>query len=109
MGNKDHEKHFLLRLDQKLYERLQSEADEQGRSVNAHIVNILNRTNTPATFEKRQIIGKVIAGKDLSQSGLVLVSGIYYRYLLDDNGNVVEDAQYAIIEANGNILTLRRI
>ncbi|MCZ3394545.1 toxin-antitoxin system HicB family antitoxin, partial [Enterococcus faecium] len=39
MGNKDHEKRFLLRLDQKLYERLQSEADEQGRSVNAHIVN----------------------------------------------------------------------
>lgn len=109
MGNKDHEKRFLLRLDQKLYERLQSEADEQGRSVNAHIVNILNRTNTPSTLEKRQIIGKVIAGKDLSQSGLVLVSGIYYRYLLDDNGNVVEDAQYAIIEANGNILTLRRI
>jgi hypothetical protein len=109
MTNKDQEKRFLLRLNQKLYEKLQSEADDQGRSVNAHIVNILDKKNAPATFEKRQIIGKVISGADLSDNGLVLVTGIYYRYLLDDNGNVDAGGQYAIIEANGNILTLRKI
>jgi hypothetical protein len=109
MGSKDREKRFLLRLDQTLYDKLQSDADEQGRSVNAHIVNILNTAKVPKTFEQRQIIGKVIAGTELNDNGLVLVAGIYYRYLLDDNGNVDAGSNYAIIEANGNILTLRKI
>lgn len=35
--------------------------------------------------------------------------GIYYRYLINDNGNVDTTAKYAVIEANGNILTLQKI
>lgn len=109
MAEKNEEKRFLLRLDQKLYDRLQSEADRQGRSVNAHIINILNNTSDPSTFEQRQVIGKVISGADLTGNGLVQVSGIYYRYLLDDNRDLDVQAQYAIIEATGNILTLKKI
>lgn len=109
MTNKDEEKRFLLRLDQKLYDKLQFEADNQGRSVNAHIVNILNNAGAPPTFERRQIIGKVISGGDLTTNGLVLVAGIYYRYLLDDNSTPDVNSQYAIIEATGNILTLKKI
>lgn len=62
------------------------------------------------TFEKRQIIGQVVSGTTLNQTnGLVQVGGIYYRYLISDNQPIRDTAQYAIIEANGNILTLQQI
>ena len=49
-------------------------------------------------------------GKDISlDTGLVQVSGIYYRYLTSDNSIAEKAAQYAIVDAVGNILTLRKI
>lgn len=110
MADKQTEKRFLLRLDQALFDRLEAEANEEKRSVNAYIVSILSQNKRTKTFEQRQIIGKVIRGDDLNtENGLVEVSGIFYRYLLDDNQLPDKKAQYAIIEANGNILTLRAI
>lgn len=110
MANDHKEKRFLLRLNQQLYDRLEADAATDNRSVNAYIVKLLEQAKPTPTFEGRQIIGKVIAGRALNpENGLVAVSGIYYRYLLDDNGQVDATAQYAVIEANGNILTLRHI
>ena len=62
------------------------------------------------SFEHRQITGQVVNGKDISlDTGLVQVSGIYYRYLTSDNSIAEKAAQYAIVDAVGNILTLRKI
>ncbi|EHM00492.1 toxin-antitoxin system HicB family antitoxin [Lentilactobacillus parafarraginis] len=104
------EKRFLLRLDHELYEKIAADAAEKNRSVNAYIVGILTDAESDSNFEHRQFIGQVIPGKDIYiDSGLVSVAGIYYRYLIDDNTKVDKRAQYTVIEANGNILTLRKI
>ncbi|EEI20097.1 hypothetical protein G8J22_00786 [Lentilactobacillus hilgardii] len=108
MGNT--EKRFLLRLSQQLYEKLAAEATEKNKSVNAYIVSLLEDAEGDTNFEHRQFIGRAIAGKNIYvESGLVMVSGIYYRYLIDDNSHVDKRARYTVIEANGNILTLRKI
>ncbi|MEE8825563.1 MAG: toxin-antitoxin system HicB family antitoxin [Lentilactobacillus sunkii] len=110
MGEVSREKRFLLRLDQGLYDKVASEATEKNQSVNAYIVSILEAAEDNINFEHRQFIGRVIPGKQIFiDSGLVSVSGIYYRYLIDDNAKVDKHADYTVIEANGNILTLRKI
>lgn len=110
MGDKETEKRFLLRLSNRLYERLAAEATEKDKSVNAYIVGLLEAAVTNTNFEHRQFIGQVVSGKEIYiESGLVSVSGIYYRYLIDDNSKVDKQAKYTVIEANGNILTLRKI
>ncbi|GAA2967844.1 toxin-antitoxin system HicB family antitoxin [Lentilactobacillus parakefiri] len=110
MGEVSNEKRFLLRLDQDLYNQIAAEAVEKNQSVNAYIVSVLKAAEDNTNFEHRQFIGHVISGKDIYiDSGLVSVSGIYYRYLIDDNSKVDKHANYTVIEANGNILTLRKI
>ena len=37
------------------------------------------------------------------------MSGIYYRYLIDNAATAKVDRQYVVIEATGNILTLREL
>ena len=101
---------FLLRLDQDLYDRLAQDAQQKNRSINAHIEHILEESVRGKSFEHRQITGQVVNGKDISlDTGLVQVSGIYYRYLTIDNSIAEKAAQYAIVDAVGNILTLRKI
>lgn len=103
-------KKFLLRLDQDLYDHLSETAQQKNRSINAHIEHILEESVKGKSFEQRQITGQVVNGKDIDQNtGLVQVRGIYYRYLTSDNSLAKETAQYAIVDAVGNILTLRKI
>lgn len=103
-------KRFLLRVDQDLYEQLAKEASDANRSINAHIETILQKETQGQNFEQRQIIGQVINGNQInSENGLVLITGIYYRYLISDNSEVEATAQYAVIDAVGNILTLQKI
>ncbi|KRL55049.1 MAG: toxin-antitoxin system HicB family antitoxin [Furfurilactobacillus sp.] len=110
MADKPKEKRFLLRLDEDLYDRLAAAADRENRSVNAHIVTILAASAKQTTFEHRQIIGQAIAGKQLNQkNGLVELSGIYYRFLIENNDPVDAKASYTVLESNGNILTLKKI
>ncbi|GEL14728.1 toxin-antitoxin system HicB family antitoxin [Pediococcus cellicola] len=110
MAGNSKDKRFLLRMDQSLYDRLAEEADRANQSVNMYIVSLLSANHGTKNFEKRQIIGKTVLGKDINpDNGLVLVSGIYYRYLINDNSEVDATAEYAVIEANGNILTLQKI
>lgn len=96
-------------MDQRLYDEVAQAAARERRSVNAYIISVLQQPQRD-TFEKRQIIGQVVPGTALNQTnGLVQVGGIYYRYLISDHQPVIETAQYAIIEANGNILTLQQM
>lgn len=110
MANDQKDKRFLLRLDQSLYDRLAEEANRANQSVNMYIVSLLSENHGTKSFENRQIIGKTVSGLDVNmENGLVLVTGIYYRYLINDNSDVDDKAKYAVIEANGNILTLQKI
>lgn len=106
----DEKKRFLLRLDQQLYDQLSQAAAQDNRSINTHIEAILKKATQGANFEQRQIIGQLIAGHQINaDNGLVTVAGIYYRYLISDNTPVDTNAQYAIIDAVGNILTLQKV
>ncbi|HBO48199.1 MULTISPECIES: toxin-antitoxin system HicB family antitoxin [Pediococcus] len=110
MANDQKDKRFLLRLDQSLYDRLAEEANRANQSVNMYIVSLLSENHGTKSFENCQIIGKTVSGSDVNmENGLVLVTGIYYRYLINDNSDVDDKAKYAVIEANGNILTLQKI
>lgn len=106
----DEKKRFLLRLDQQLYDQLSQAADQENRSINAHIETILHKATQGDNFEQRQIIGQVINGAQINaDNGLVTVTGIYYRYLISDNSTVEPTSQYAVVDAVGNILTLQKI
>ncbi|AFT81594.1 toxin-antitoxin system HicB family antitoxin [Leuconostoc carnosum] len=99
-----------LRIDPKLHEALAKRANQEGRSLNNFLTKLLEEGLHPETFEDRQFVGQVISGENFDlASQLVNVSGIYYRYLIDNSSRVHQDADYAIIEANGNILTLREL
>ncbi|KRM96782.1 hypothetical protein FC19_GL000301 [Liquorilactobacillus aquaticus DSM 21051] len=106
---------FLLRLPQELKKKLEIRAKEQNRSVNSMIQTMiedeLGLTDKPVTsLEHRQFIGQVISSKQIDQSnGLVQVNGIFYRYLIESNLDFNSDKSYIVIEANGNILTLRPV
>lgn len=104
------EKKFLLRLDQDLYDLVVAKADAENRSVNKYIVHLLQEKTKDSTLENRQFVGQTVKGVDiLPDSGLVSVSGIYYRYILSNTKDVDEKKMYTIIEATGNILTLKEL
>ncbi|MFC6207240.1 toxin-antitoxin system HicB family antitoxin [Levilactobacillus tongjiangensis] len=107
---KEKQKRFLLRMDEDLFQRLSLAADADSRSINAYIVQLLSRAAPHGTWEQRQLIGRSLSGKELdAKSGLVLVAGIYYRYLLEAPEKPDRTASYTITESNGNILTLKKI
>lgn len=99
-----------LRIDPELHEVLVTRANKEGRSLNNYLTKLLEDGLRPKNFEDRQFVGQVISGENFDLSSrLVSVSGIYYRYLIDNAIMAKADARYAIIEANGNILTLREL
>ncbi|NLR09820.1 toxin-antitoxin system HicB family antitoxin [Lactobacillus sp. ZJLC28-8] len=110
MMAKEKQKRFLLRMDESLFAKLSQAATTDGRSINAYIINILSKTATPGNWESRQLIGRTVPGTALdAKTGLVLVAGIYYRYLLEPREALDFTANYTIIESNGNILTFKKI
>jgi len=107
---KEKQKRFLLRMDEDLFQRLSAAADADGRSINAYIVHLLSRSAPTGNWEQRQLIGRSLAGKELDpDSGLVLVAGIYYRYLLESPEAPEPKTSYTITECLGNILTLKKL
>ncbi|WP_311406824.1 Arc family DNA-binding protein [Liquorilactobacillus uvarum] len=106
---------FLLRLPQDLKKRLEESAKKQNRSVNSMLQTMiedeLGMADKPvASLEHRQFIGQVISSKQIDQdNGLVQVNGIFYRYLIESNLDFDPHKSYIVIEANGNILTLRPV
>lgn len=104
------DKKFLLRLDQKLYDRIAEQAKSESRSVNNYIVHLLQKNSKDESLEDRQFVGQTIKGSDILQdNGLVSVNGIYYRYILSNVKSIDSNKNYTIIEANGNILTLEEL
>ncbi|KRK79121.1 toxin-antitoxin system HicB family antitoxin [Companilactobacillus nodensis] len=104
------EKKFLLRLDEELYQKVAEKAEADNRSVNKYIVHLLQQNTKETTFENRQFVGQTIKGSEiLTDSGLVSVSGIYYRYIIADSTPVDPTGLYTILGATGNILTLQLI
>ncbi|WP_125763296.1 toxin-antitoxin system HicB family antitoxin [Companilactobacillus hulinensis] len=104
------DKKFLLRLDEDLYKKIAAKAEADNRSVNKYIVHLLQQNTKETTFENRQFVGHTIKGSDiLTESGLVQVSGIYYRYIIADSTPVDPAGLYTILGATGNILTLQQV
>ena len=98
---------FLFRLPKNLKRRLESKAQSENKSVNATLQDPPQQVEA-GSFEKRNFLGQKIAGQKIDQAnGLVEVNGIYYRYLIEGNRPVDKQADYIVIEAVGNIITLR--
>ncbi|KRL00846.1 Arc family DNA-binding protein [Liquorilactobacillus capillatus] len=108
---------FLLRMPQALKRKLEQRAKQENRSVNSLLQTMienelesLKQIDTVTSLEHRQFIGQVISSKQIDQeNGLVQVNGIFYRYLIESNQNFDSTKSYIVIEANGNILTLRPV
>lgn len=103
---------FLFRLPKSLKKKLTKKAEEENKSVNATLRSIVDDSLTKKTksesLEKRMFLGKKILARQFDEhDGLVKVDGIYYRYLIESNRPFEDDHDYIIIEATGNILTLR--
>ena len=99
-----------LRIAPELHGILAEQAAQEGRSLNSYLTKLLEAGAQPDTFEERQIVGQIISGENFDLfNRLVLVSGIYYRYLIDNAATAKVDRQYVVIEATGNILTLREL
>ncbi|WP_057828700.1 Arc family DNA-binding protein [Liquorilactobacillus cacaonum] len=107
---------FLLRLPKELKNRLEEKAKEQNRSVNSLMQTIIEdfldgkKQSVAVSLENRQFVGQVVSSRQIdSDNGLVQVKGIFYRYLIESNLDFDSKKNYIVIEANGNILTLRPI
>ncbi|MDR3190178.1 MAG: toxin-antitoxin system HicB family antitoxin [Lactobacillaceae bacterium] len=100
-------------MDPKLHEQIVKEAERQNRSLNNYVSLVLEKslaTQLSSSFEDRQFVGRTIDGHKITpENGLVMVDGIYYRYLIDGNLPVDVTNNYVIIEANGNVLILRAL
>ncbi|KRM88985.1 Arc family DNA-binding protein [Liquorilactobacillus vini] len=105
---------FLLRLPSRLKTQLEQRAKQENRSLNSLLITLIERELQPskpaASLEHRQFLGKVVASRQIDPgNGLAQVDGIYYRYLIEGNAGFQAKKDYIIIEANGNILTLRPV
>ena len=110
--DKDEMTTFLFRLPASLKEKLSKKAKEDNKSVNATLQSIVDESLTKPTssesLEKRMFLGKRVSARQFDElDGLVKVDGIYYRYLIESNQPLKLGHDYIIIEAVGNILTLR--
>lgn len=104
-----------IRFPEDVYEKLKEQAAAKHVSINQMVVESVeqlledSQTNS-STMESRLVLNQVVApDKIFADSGLVLVNGIYYRYLTSDNQAIKADTAYLIVEATGNILTIKPI
>ncbi|MCI1633881.1 MAG: Arc family DNA-binding protein [Liquorilactobacillus nagelii] len=104
---------FLLRLPQDLKRQLEQRAKQENRSVNSLLNTWIEqalRVKPATSLENRQFLGKVVETRQIDpENGLARVNGIYYRYLIEGNEDYSASKNYIVIEANGNILTLRPV
>ncbi|MGX7051587.1 toxin-antitoxin system HicB family antitoxin [Leuconostoc palmae] len=99
-----------LRINPELHEELARHAIQEGRSLNNYLTKLLEECIHPKTFEDRQFVGNVVSGENFDlDSQLVKISGIYYRFLIENAQKINVQKKYVIIEANGNVLTLREL
>lgn len=104
-----------IRFPQDVYDKLKEQAASRHISINQMVVEsvqqfIEDSATTSSTMESRLVLNQVVTpDKIFADSGLVLVNGIYYRYLTSDNQTIQADTPYLVIEAVGNILTIKPI
>lgn len=115
MGEKEYNGQLSLRIDPKLHQAIAEAAEAQHRSVNKFIsmvmeISLKRLSSDDDSLENRNFVGRVItADKFIKDSDLVDMDGNYYRYHIEDNRNLVKNNNYAVIEAVGNILILKKI
>lgn len=104
-----------IRFPSDVYQRLKKYAEDKHLSVNQVVVESVSQMLSESsvskmTIESRLILNEVIPPKKIfAESGLVLVNGIYYRFLTNDNQPIIPDTSYVVVEAVGNILTIQSI
>lgn len=107
---------LLFRLPEALKEKLTTRAKQENRSVNAMLLEIVSKelaespsqSDSDTALEHRHFLGRLISPKQFDElDGLVKIDGIYYRYLIESNRPFDPTVNYTVIEALGNILTLR--
>lgn len=102
---------FLFRLPTSLKEELEQKAIENHKSISAQLRDIVRdalHKDESGSLEIRTFLGQEVDRSSIDEeNGLVYVNGIYYRYLIEGNQKNKSVKKYIVIEANGNILTLR--
>lgn len=104
-----------IRFPEDVYEKLKKQAAAKHISINQMVVESVQQfleesATTTSTMESRLILNQVVKpDKIFADSGLVSVNGIYYRYLTSDNQAIQADMSYLVVEAVGNILTIKPI
>ena len=115
MGEKEYNGQLSLRIDPKLHQEIAQAAEKQHRSINQFIalmmeISLKKISNNDDSMENRNFVGRVITSdKFIRDSDLVDMDGNYYRFHIEDNLRLVKSASYAVIEAVGNILILKKI
>ena len=104
-----------IRFPEDLYQRLKQVAAKKHLSINQMVVESVQQAVdetavSNSTMESRLILNEVVPpAKIFADSGLVLVNGIYYRYLTSDNQPIQPEIPYLVVEAVGSILTIKPI
>ncbi|CAH1854553.1 hypothetical protein [Convivina intestini] len=102
---------FSVELDEPLYQLLLNKVNQEGRSVNDYINQLLNNNlQVEQSFEQRNLIGRRLTLKDIDpKSGLVQLLGNYYRYTLSGAVNVLAEQEYVVTQVEGNLLTIAAV
>lgn len=101
-----------LRLTPELHEALTKRANSEHRSINNYMTMLIQNDvkkheADQTTFEARQFIGQsVTLQPEQVENGFVELSGIFYRYITNDNAPVDLTKHYAVVGANGNVVTI---
>ncbi|MGX4763458.1 toxin-antitoxin system HicB family antitoxin [Holzapfeliella sp. JNUCC 72] len=104
-------KEFTIQLDEKTYEQAVQIANSKNLTVSEYVRRLVVENLPNPSFESRQIIGRIIQGSKLDEvNNLVEVSGIYYRYHLENPyQNELKQYDYQIINNDGNQLYLKQL
>lgn len=100
---------FQITISAELYQQLTQKLNHQ--SVNTYVNQlIVSDLSKDENFETKNIIGKIINQANIFQTDhLVLVSGIYYQYVINPLSNQQSFEQCVISGANGNQLEITPI
>lgn len=104
-----------IRFPEDMYEKLKTKAADKHLSINQMVVESVQQlldssVVSGSTMESRLVLNQVVSPEKIfADSGLVLVNGIYYRYLTSDNQPIQPAVSYVVVESVGNILTIKSI
>lgn len=103
---------ITLKLPDEIYQQIKNGADRQQIPPAEYAVKLLQeilKDQTDDTFELRQFQAKKIPGRKFNlEHELVLVDGINYRYQLVGEMAVNPAADYMVVGAKGNVLTIKK-